>query len=66
MRKVPENNSYKKEIEEIVKLCEKRNLNMVKEIIRMLKEESKISKAAEDLFMKFMKNAEEREKHSEE
>ena len=42
---------------------------MVKEIIRMLKEESKISKAAEDLFMKFMKfmkNAEEREKHSEE
>lgn len=29
----------------------------------MLKEESKISKAAEDLFMKFMKNAEEREKH---
>jgi hypothetical protein len=32
----------------------------------MLKEESKISKAAEDLFTKFMKNAEEREKHSEE
>lgn len=44
----------------------KQNLNMVKEIIRMLKEESKISKEAEDLFMKFMKNAEEREKHSEE
>ena len=35
---------------------------MLKEIIRMLKEESKISKKAEDLFMKFMKNAEEREK----
>lgn len=29
--------------------------DMLKEIIRMLKEESKISKAAEDLFMKFMK-----------
>jgi hypothetical protein len=28
----------------------------------MLKEESEISKEAEDLFMKFMKNAEEREK----
>lgn len=36
--------------------------DMLKEIIRMLKEESKISKEAEDLFMKFMKNAEEREK----
>ena len=36
--------------------------DMLKEIIRMLKEESKISKKAEDLFMKFMKNAEEREK----
>jgi hypothetical protein len=35
---------------------------MLKEIIRMLKEESEISKEAEDLFMKFMKNAEEREK----
>lgn len=40
--------------------------DMLKEIIRMLKEESKISKAAEDLFMKFMKNAEEREKKSKE
>lgn len=44
----------------------KRYLNMVKEIIRMLKEKSEISKEAADLFMKFMKNAEEREKHSEE
>lgn len=66
MRKVPENNSYKKEIEEIVKLCEKAKPEYGEKIIRMLKEESKISKAAEDLFMKFMKNAEEREKHSEE
>lgn len=40
--------------------------DILKEIIRMLKEESKISKAAEDLFMKFMKNAEEREKKSKE
>lgn len=36
--------------------------DMLKEIIRMLKEESGISKEAEDLFMKFMKNAEERKK----
>ena len=36
--------------------------DMLKEIIRMLKEESGISKKAADLFMKFMKNAEEREK----
>lgn len=36
--------------------------DMLKEIIRMLKEDSGISKEAEDLFMKFMKNAEEREK----
>ena len=40
--------------------------DMLKEIIRMLKEKSEISKEATDLFMKFMKNAEEREKHSEE
>ena len=36
--------------------------DMLKEIIRMLKEESGISKKAEDLFMKFMRNAEERER----
>lgn len=36
--------------------------DMLKEIIRMLKEESGISKEAEDLFMQFMKNAEERER----
>ena len=40
--------------------------DMLIEIIRMLKEKSEISKEAADLFMKFMKNAEEREKHSEE
>ena len=35
---------------------------MLKEIIRMLKEKSEISKETADLFMKFMKNAEERKK----